>query len=103
MIGRVGAEAKLSSGGSPYHFWSEGWVNLFPLKFFPVDLSKQRMLANVSSHAQPLLRFSHKKLQGGREGMVHFCDEEAGSDQVGVHYLGCGQLAFVLTLVAVEL
>jgi hypothetical protein len=61
------------------------------------------MLADVSSHSQPLLRFSHKKLQGGRKGIVHFFDEEAGSGQAGMHCVGCGQLAFVLTLVAVEL
>lgn len=76
-------------GGGPYHFWSEGRVNLFPLQLFPVDLSKQRMLADVSSHAQPLLRFSHKKLQRSREGLIHFCRvREGGGTLFGARAAG---------------
>lgn len=60
------------------------------------------MLADVSSHAQPLLRFSHKKLQRSREGIIHFC-HEAALDQVRAHYLGREPLALLLTSVGVEL
>lgn len=50
------------------------------------------MLADVSSHAQPLFRFPHKKLQGSRERVLHICEEALG--QEAVHALRYAQLAF---------
>lgn len=55
------------------------------------------MLADVSSHAQPLFGFPHKKLQGSRGVVVHVCCEEA-LGQEGVHSLGYAQLAFFTDL-----
>lgn len=54
------------------------------------------MLADVSSHAQPLFGFPHKKLQGSRGGVLHVCEEALG--QEGAHSLGCAQLAFFTDL-----
>lgn len=54
----------------PYHFRPEWWVNLLSFKLFPVDLPKQRVLADVSPHSQPLFRFPHKELSKSRKGAV---------------------------------